>query len=144
MDFIESELEIYEKGQFQFRRLDSLSAVCNAPRIKSGVYVLNVISNENLGVIYIGSSGKMQNDGNLKTRNGGLWDRLVNGKQFDRLPRRKCWPIQMERDSIEIFEVNWYVTFDDQNQHIPSFVEGILIQKYFEKYRCLPLWNKEY
>lgn len=123
---------------------DLLAEVCNAPIDKSGVYIVYLIKNSIENVIYIGSSGKMQKDGSLKTRTGGMRDRLVNGKDSNGVPRRKSWIIRMKNEGISKLVVRWWVTFDAENKHIPAYIEGALIQEYFEKYHKLPAWNNEF
>lgn len=62
--------------------------MCNAPKNGIGVYVVYALKNGKIELIYIGSSGKVKQDGTTKIRKGGIFDRLVYGKQFDE-PRRK-------------------------------------------------------
>lgn len=47
--------------------------------------------------------------------------------------------LQKEIDALDIY---WFVTFDKDNQHLPSYVEALLLQKHFDIYGCLPQWNK--
>ena len=136
------ELSIYNyNGHFFFKETDSLSKFCNAPPDKSGVYILYVTETHEL--IYIGSTGKMQQNGSLKVRHGGMKDRLVNGKQFEQ-PRRISWPFQMRKDNINQIKVKCYVTYDDNYKHIPASIEGKLIQEYYDAIGKLPIWNIEF
>ena len=138
------ELNPYRKnGHFFFAPDQSLGEVCNAPKDGSGVYVINALSRGRIEIVYIGSSGKLATDGSLKQRKGGLYDRIVNGKQFD-APRRNSWPTVMQRDKIDALDIYWYGTFNKSIQHIPGYVEGLLLQKYYEIYGSLPRWNQEY
>lgn len=135
------------KNQFYFALNDSLAEVCNAPSDKSGVYIVSVISKDSENIIYIGSSGKIQQNGSLKTRKaglGGLKDRIINGKQFGKIPRRISWNTQMKKQAIEKLVIRWWVTFDDKNRHIPAYVEAVLIQEYFDINGMLPVWNNEF
>lgn len=74
-----------------FKPSDELDKVCNAPKNCAGVYIVYALVKGNIELIYIGSSGKVVTNGKLRLRNGGIYDRIVNGKQFDE--RRKIsWP----------------------------------------------------
>ena len=138
------ELRTYSRNDhFFFAPEESLGNACNAPKNGSGIYIVNALSKGRIEIVYVGSSGKIQSDGSLKQRNGGLYDRIVNGKQFDG-PRRKTWPLIMHEEQIEALDIYWYETFNESIQHIPGFVEGLVLQRYFEVYGNIPRWNKEY
>jgi hypothetical protein len=134
--------EFAQSGKFEFRATDDLSLACNAPKDAVGVYVIIGVRSGNKEVIYIGSSGKLLNSGELKIRQGGMHDHLVNGKQFD-APRRKSWPGQMNDDAFDSLEVHWAITFDEEFESIPSVVEGEMLQEYFWSMGELPRWNLE-
>ena len=138
------ELENYEiNGHFFFNSDDSLTDVCNASKDKSGVYIIYALAQGKVDLIYIGSSGKMQNTGTIKHRKGGLYDRIVNGKQFEK-PRKNSWPEKMKEQQIEALDIYWYVTFTNKVKEIPAYIEALLIQKFFDIHGCLPRWNKEF
>jgi hypothetical protein len=129
-------------GQFFFQIDESLAqAAQDVPQDKSGVYLVYAMKSEEL--IYFGSTGKMQQDGRLKLRKGGMRDRIVKGKQFKRA-RHISWSLQMKKDKFTQLLVKWFITYDEHNKHIPASVEGKLIQEYFDSEKKLPLWNKEY
>lgn len=137
-----SDLDKYKnRDHFFFDRDESLEQVCNAPKDKSGVYVVYELAKGKIRIVYIGSSGKMQGSGHMKHRNSGLYDRIVNGKQFDK-PRRKSWDDKLAKEGIDALDVYWYDTFSDND--IPATVDGILIQRFYDAYGRLPKWNKEY
>lgn len=50
----------------------------------------------------------------------------------------------MLKNEIDALDIYWFVTFDENNQHIPTYVEALLLQKHFEIYGCLPELNKEF
>lgn len=136
------ELKKYKNGYFSFKRDDILGKVCNAPKSESGVYIILASNRNEENIIYIGSSGKMQKDGRLKHRKGGIYDRIVNGKQFNK-PRRLSWPEKMKEQQIDKLNIEWYVTFISKLTDIPACVESMLFQKYYDKYGKLPDWNEE-
>lgn len=133
-----------DKGTFIFKVTDSLSEVCNAPDNKNGVYLLFRTIDGKKELIYVGISGLLQPDGSVKTRKGGMRDRLINGKQFEeRKARRHAWPNKMKEDLIEEIYIDWYVTIDDVIFDIPRDLERMLLEKHLELHSRLPLWNKE-
>ena len=48
----------------------------------------------------VGSTGTIQNDGTLKNKSGGLYDKIVNGQQFAKTGRKYTWPTQMQKEEI--------------------------------------------
>lgn len=135
------ELEKYKNSNsFTFTVEDSLEEVCNASE-GSGVFVVNAINGEEKELIMVGSTGTVQNDGTLKTKNGGLYDKIVNGHQFAKTGRKYSWPAQMKLENIERLEVSWYETFNDKSKAIPTFIEGQVLQNFLDEKGRLPRWN---
>jgi hypothetical protein len=116
------------KNQFSFSTDDSLEEVCNATGTGSGIFL-------------VGSTGTIRNDGTLKSKNGGLFDKIVNGHQFAKTGRKYSWPAQMKLENIESLEVYWYETFNEKNKVIPTFVEGQILQNFLDENGKLPRWN---
>jgi hypothetical protein len=129
------------KNQFVFEINDSLEEVCNAPDAASGIFLVYAISNEEKELIMVGSTGTVQNDGTLKSKNGGLYDKIVNGHQFAKTGRKYSWPAQMKKESIDKLEVFWYDTFNDKNKIIPTYIEGQILQNFLIENNKLPRWN---
>jgi hypothetical protein len=92
-------------------------------------------------LVYIGSSGTMNQKGTFSRQL--LKGRLIKGKQ-DNTPRQAYFEQMMRVNDIEALDIYWWVTFDENNHHIPAYVEGLLLQRYFELYGGLPPWNKEF
>ena len=129
-------------NNFTFTTENSLETVCNAPEDASGVFlVYDVKSVDEKELIMVGSTGTIQNDGSLKIKSGGLFDKIVNGHQFAKTGRKYSWPAQMQKESIIKLEVLWYDTFNQKNKVIPTFVEGQILQLYFDETGHLPKWN---
>lgn len=125
------------KGNFTFTQEDNLEAVCNASETGSGVFV--VYADKEL--IMVGSTGTVQNDGTLKSKNGGLHDKIVNGHQFAKTGRKYSWPAQMKKESIDTLEVFWFETFNNDAKSIPTSVEGQVLQNFLDENGKLPRWN---
>ncbi|HWS60507.1 MAG TPA: hypothetical protein VN182_06225 [Flavobacterium sp.] len=129
------------KNQFTFSAEDSLEEVCNAPESGSGIFLVYAIDGEEKELIMVGSTGTIQNDGTLKSKNGGLFDKIVNGHQFAKTGRKYSWPAQMKLENIARLEVYWYETFNEKNKVIPTFLEGQILQNFLDENGKLPRWN---
>ncbi|MFM9825379.1 hypothetical protein [Flavobacterium sp.] len=129
------------KNQFNFTINNSLDEVCNASEAGSGVFLVYDVTVDNKELIMVGSTGTIQNDGTLKTKNGGLYDKIVNGHQFAKTGRKYSWPAQMKLEKIDTLEVAWYETFNDKNKIIPTFIEGQILQNFLDENGKLPKWN---
>lgn len=141
------ELTKYKQNDhFFFKSGDSLRQVCNAPTDKSGIYVVYALKNGKIELIYIGRSGKIGKDGSMfirKTGLGGIKDRIVNGHQFGKTPRRISWQRQIEFENIEALDVYWYVTHNVKFSDCPRILENKLLNIHFQIYGRLPRWNNE-
>ncbi len=79
--------------------------------------------------------------------NGKFKDQLLNKRlnnKQDGISRQNFFEQKIAEEGSDALDIYWYVTFDEENQDIPSYVEGILLQRYFEIYGRLPEWNNEY
>jgi len=137
-----TELKDYTNtNTFTFTPQDSLETVCNAPDAGSGVFLVYSVEAGAKELIMVGSTGTVQNDGTLKIKNGGLYDKIVEGHQFAKTGRKYSWPAQMAKENIEALEVVWYETFNDKNKGIPTAVEGQVLQNFLNENGRLPRWN---
>jgi hypothetical protein len=146
--FVANKLTMYKElkkfkttNSFSFTVNDNLETVCNTSETANGVFLVYAVDGENKSLIMVGSTGTVQNDGTLKSKNGGMYDKIVNGHQFAKTGRKYSWPAQMKIENIERLEVFWYDTFNEKNKVIPTFVEGQILQLYFEENGTLPKWN---
>ena len=134
------ELEGFKvKNQFSLTIEDNLEEVCNATE-GSGVFLVYDVA-EAKELIMVGSTGTVQNDGTLKTKNGGLYDKIVNGHQFAKTGRKYSWPAQMKKEDISRLEVVWYETYNEDEKVIPTFVEAQVLQNFLSENAKLPRWN---
>ena len=135
------ELEKFKvTNSFAFTVEDSLEQACNAPD-SAGVFVVYAVEGDTKELIMVGSTGTVQNDGTLKSKNGGLYDKIVNGHQFAKTGRKYSWPAQMKLENIEALEVIWYETFNADVKAIPTTVEGQVLQNFLDENGKLPRWN---
>ncbi|MCC9019974.1 MULTISPECIES: hypothetical protein [Flavobacterium] len=136
------ELEKFKvNSSFTFTIEDSLEQVCNAPEGGAGVFVVYAVEGNTKELIMVGSTGTVQNDGTLKSKNGGLYDKIVNGHQFAKTGRKYSWPAQMKLENITALEVVWFETFNADSKGIPTTVEGQVLQNFLDENAKLPRWN---
>ncbi|WP_306350998.1 hypothetical protein [Flavobacterium sp. '19STA2R22 D10 B1'] len=136
------ELEKYQhSNHFRFTKENELVEVCNAPENASGIYLVYSVVDDVKELIMVGSSGTIQNNGELKSRNGGLYDKIVNGHQFGKMGRKYSWPMQMEKENFDALEVYWYETVNEHNKEIPTYAEAFVLQQFFAANQRLPKWN---
>lgn len=128
-------------NHFNYTSDDSLEEICNAPQNGNGVFLVYAVDGEEKELIMVGSTGTIQNDGTLKSKNGGLFDKIVNGQQFAKTGRKYTWPTQMKKENITRLEVFWYETFNEKNRVIPTSVEGQILQNFLDENNKLPKWN---
>lgn len=147
---IKSELHKYKiNGSFCFDFSKPYREVCNAPKDKSGIYLIYKVENDTESLIYIGSSGQRDKNGELKTRNGGMYDRLINGYhpnrfgEEKRIKRNVSFPKQMQKENISIIKIYWWLTYDNVNSHFPTDIETELRIKYLAENQNLPSWHQQ-
>lgn len=136
------ELEKFKvSNSFNFAIEDSLEQACNAPEAGAGVFVVYAVEGDEKELIMVASTGTVQNDGTLKSKNGGLYDKIVNGHQFAKTGRKYSWPAQMKLENISALEVVWFETFNADIKAIPTAVEGQILQNFLDTNAKLPRWN---
>lgn len=135
-----TELKKYKNnGHFFFKRGQTLSEECNAPD-KPGVYYIIQLCKGNIQFVYVGASGTMNQNGPYKNK---LLNDSINNKQ-NGVNRQNFFEEIMEQKNIDALDIYWFVTVDEKHQHLPNYLEELLLQKHFEIYGCLPEWNKEF
>ena len=135
------ELEKYKtNGHFFFEKGKSLAKVSKDVPNEAGVYVIYKLSGGKIELVYIGKSGTINQNGTFKEQK--LRKRL-NNKQ-DGVKRQEYFENKIAAENIDALDIYWYVTFDKNNQDLPAYIEGVLMQHYFEVYSVLPAWNKDY
>jgi hypothetical protein len=129
------------QNSFTFTADDNLEEVCNAPETGNGIFIVYAVTGEDKELIMVGSTGTVQNDGTLKSKNGGLYDKIVNGHQFAKTGRKYSWPAQMKLENTAQLEVVWYETYNQKNKVIPTFAEAQVLQNFLDENDRLPRWN---
>lgn len=149
-DMFDNILNKYElKGSFSLQQHEELANKCNAPKDKSGIYLIYKVNDNQETLIYIGSSGQRDINGNLKHRKGGMYDRIVNGYHPNRFgaekreKRKKTFPNQMKKQNIPEITIYWWITYYDKVKDFPSDIEKQLRDNYKSIYGILPEWHQQ-
>ena len=126
-----------QQGNFFFQKGNSLTAQSSGVPDLPGVYYIMRLAKGKIDLVYIGRSGSMIQSGQLKeqTLNG-----RINNKQ-NGMKRQLYFEQKMTEENIEALDIYWFVTMDNENRDLPGYVEGLLMQRYFDVHGKLPLWN---
>jgi hypothetical protein len=127
-------------GHFFFKKGDNLKQVSKSVPDLPGVYYIVRLSKGRIELVYIDKSGVIQQNGQFKDQ--GLQSRL-NSKQ-DGIERQDFFESRILNEAIDGLDIYWFVTFDTKSKDLPGFVEGLLIQRFFEIHGRLPLWNMDF
>jgi len=103
-----------------------------------GVYYIMRLAKGKIDLVYIGKSGTINQSGTFK-------DQLLRGRinnKHDGVKRQVFFDQKMTEENIDALDIYWFVTMDDSYSDLPGYVEGLLMQRYFDIYGNLPLWNK--
>lgn len=136
-----SEINKYKKnGHFFFKKGDKLSVASKDVPNMPGIYYIIQLANGRIELVYIGKSGTMHQDGNFG--NQKLKKRINN--KHEGIKRQDYFDQKLQQEQIDALDIYWFVTFDEKHQDLPGYVEGLLLQRYFEVHGTLPPWNKEF
>jgi hypothetical protein len=98
------------------------------------------LSRGKIDIVYIGKSGTLQQNGKFKEQ---MLRARLNNKQ-EGIKREEFFNEKLAKEKIDGLDIYWFVTFDNNSQDLPGYVEGLLLQRYYSVYGRLPAWNKEY
>jgi hypothetical protein len=139
------ELDKYENNDhFFFEAHESLERKCNAPKDKSGVFLVYALKGGRIELVYIGSTADSdQSDSSWINDIGfsGLLEEIVKGTSFEEIPNNVSWPQQMAKENIEALDIYWYVTQDESVNDSPALVDDSLVETYYDVYGQMPRWN---
>lgn len=135
------ELHKYKnKGHFFFKKGQQLSQESKNVPDKQGVYYIMRLSQQKAELVYIGKAGTIKQNGEYKIQS---LKKRINNKQ-KKVKRQVFFEQKMIEEGIEALDIYWFVTVDDKQKDIPQYVEGLIMQRYFETFGELPLWNEVY
>jgi hypothetical protein len=127
-------------GHFFFLPGSSLGVVSKDVPDEPGVYIIYRLAKDRLDLVYIGKSGTVTQNGRFKEQ---LLRSRINNKQ-EGIKRQKFFDKKMKYEKIDGLDIYWYVTFDKNHKDLPGYVEGLIMQRYFDVHGELPPWNKEF
>ncbi|MBU7571003.1 MAG: hypothetical protein KAF41_10195 [Flavobacterium sp.] len=133
-------LEQYQQGHFFFEKGDSLRILSRSVPDLPGVYYVLCLARGKVKIVYIGKSGTILQSGDFK---GQTLRSRINNKQ-ENMKRQDYFNQKIEDEKIDALDIYWFVTIDENNNELPGYVEGFLMQQYFKIHGRLPEWNKEY
>lgn len=135
--------EYTSNGHFFFSENQNLEEVCNAPKTGIGVILVYALKGGRIKLVYVGSAGKVNQNGKKNIQKGGFFECIVNEKHFGK-PRKVSWKEKVKSEKIEALDIYWYTTFDKEFEDIPNAIAGIVLQQFFDMNGELPKWNEAY
>ncbi len=127
-------------GHFFFKKGDMLSvASIDVPNLPGVYYIIKLVK-ERVELVYIGKSGIINQNGEFK-------DQMLKGRinnKYDGVKRQQYFDQKLQEEKIEALDIYWFVTYDEKHKDLPGYIEGLLLQRFFEVHGNLPPWNKEF
>lgn len=127
------ELEKYKNNDhFFLKKGDLVSAASTEVPEMPGVYYVIKLAQGRIELVYIGKSGMVNGDDDSKSqllRSSIIQQQLFFAQKF-------------VDENIEGLDIYWFVTMDDKNKELPSFVEGQIMQRFYDQNRRMPKWNR--
>jgi hypothetical protein len=127
-------------GHFFLRRGGLLAEESKDVPELPGVYFIMRLARGHVELVYIGKSGTIKHEGTFKNQ---LLKSSINNKQ-EGIKRQDFFENKMIEENIDALDIYWFVTMDKSNNDLPGYVEGLLMQRFYELYGRLPEWNKEF
>ncbi len=133
------ELKKYKNnGHFFFNPGDKLIQVSKDVPELPGFYYIIRLSNNKIDLVYIRKSGTINQSGEFR-------DQLLKGRinnKSNGVKRQQYFERKISEENIDALDIYWFVTMDKNNNDLPGYVEGLLMQRYFSCHGILPPWNK--
>ena len=127
-------------GHFFFKKGDRLTEQSKEVPELPGVYYILRLAQGKIDLVYIGNSGTILQNGQFKDQ---LLRGRINNKQ-NGMKRQDLFNKKITDENIDGLDIHWFVTMDNDNNDLPGYVEGLLIQRYYEVNGELPLWNLDF
>lgn len=127
-------------GHFFFRTGDKLNDASKAVPELPGVYYIARLSNNKIDLVFIGKSGTVNQNGNIK---GPLLKELFNNNPEGK-KSQQYFEAKISKERIDALDIYWFVTMDKTNHDLPGYVQGLLMQRFFDLDGRLPMWNKSF
>lgn len=109
-----------------FKEADDITGRAKGTMVprKPGVYLIWGERRAEKRLMYIGKSGTLKNDGQLKGQT--LLTRLTRGKQQG-MQRAQFLEMSMKQSDLESLSIQWFVTFEGLRKTIPGAAEAELL-----------------
>lgn len=120
-----------DNGHFFFQKGENLSKVSGEVPDAPGVYYILRLAEGRVDLAQIGKAGTVNPKGAF---NGPLLNEGIRLKQ-DFLEEK------IRKEGIDGLDIYWFVTWDEDYQDLPAYVEGLIMQQYFDVHGMLPPWN---
>lgn len=127
-------------GHFFFQPGDNLREASGEVPNLPGVYIIYRLAKGKVELVYIGRSGSMLQSGTFKNQ---LLRQRLNNEQ-EGIKRQLYFEEKMKLENIDALDIYWYITMDENHNDLPGYVEGLLMQRYFEVFSKLPSWNRKF
>lgn len=133
------ELKKYKKNDhFFLMKGGLLSDVSKEVPEMPGVFYIIRLAKGRVELVYIGKSEITNQDDNGKSQLlRSSINNLQNGTKGQIISDQK-----FESENIDGLDIYWFVTFDEKNKDLPAFVEGKIMQRFFDQYGRMPKWNR--
>ncbi len=128
------------QGHFFFQKGDSMAKQSKKVPNLPGVYYIFQLARGRVELVFIGKSGTLLQDGDF---NNHLLKTSLNSNRGG-MENQAFFEQKIQDEGIDALDIYWFVTFDKHHRDLPGFVEGVIMQHYFDVHGCLPPWNKEF
>lgn len=126
------ELRKYKNNDhFFLKKGDLLSAKSKEVPEMPGMYYVIKLAQGRIELVYIGLSGMINGD---DSKSQLLRSCIIKQQLF--------FAQKFVDENIEGLDIYWFVTFDGKNKDLPSFVEGQIMQRFFDQNERMPVWNR--
>ena len=121
----------YEVGQ-------DLSSLTEKVPDLGGVFYILKLAKGRVDLVSLGKSNTLLDSKKKKVnslKQGILY--FPNGEEREPFLLEK-----MKKEQVDAIDIYWYVTLDKKNDHLPEYVLGLLMQRYYENFGKLPIWDE--
>jgi hypothetical protein len=130
-----------ENDNFFLTPNTELEKECNAPKDKSGVFLIYELKNGRIELVYLGSTEIKDLETAAPDAIPNLFDTIVNGVQFGDQRKRSFKQKQMD-EKVDAYDIYWYVTINDTIKDSPTMVKEKILKFYKSIYGKFPRWNR--
>lgn len=130
-----------ENDNFFLTPETDLESQCNAPKDKSGVFLVVELKYGRIDFVYIGSTDMNIEESSAPGEVPSLFDTIVNGIQFGN-PRKISYKEKLINDKVDGYDIYWYVTINETIKDSPAMVKDKILKFYKGIYGKLPRWNR--